>query len=47
MQNLTVGKITIFKTLPISKIIHLSLVTNVLTEIIIKHGNSQWKQPKN
>ena len=27
------GKITIFKTLAISKIIHLSLFTNVLTEI--------------
>ena len=35
MRNLTVeGKITIFKTLAISKIIHLSLVTNVPTEII-------------
>ena len=35
MQNLTVkGKITIFKTLAISEIIHLSLVTNVPTEII-------------
>ena len=35
MRSLTVeGKITIFKTLAISKIIHLSLVTNVPTEII-------------
>ena len=35
MQNLAVkGKNTIFKTLAISKIIHLSLVTNVSTEII-------------
>ena len=28
------GKITVFKTLAISKIIHLSLITNVPTEII-------------
>ena len=28
------GKITIFKTLAMSKIIHLSLVTNAPTEII-------------
>ena len=35
MWNLTLeGKITIFKTLAISKIIHLSLVTNVPTQII-------------
>ena len=35
MRNLTLeGKITIFKTLAISKIIHLSLVTNVLTQLI-------------
>ena len=35
MQNLALeGKITIFKTLAISKIIHLSLVTNVPTQII-------------
>ena len=35
MRNLTLeGKITIFKTLAISKIIHLSLVTNVSMEII-------------
>ena len=35
MRNLTLeGKIIIFKTLAISKIIHLSLVTNVPTEII-------------
>ena len=35
MQNLTVeGKITILKTLAISKIIQLSLVTNVPTESI-------------
>ena len=34
-QNLALeGKITIFKTLAISKIIHLSLVTNVPTQII-------------
>ena len=34
MQNLTVeGKITVFKTLAISEIIHLSLVTNVQTQI--------------
>ena len=37
MQNLTLeGKITIFKTLVISKIIHLSLVTNVSMEVINK-----------
>ena len=35
LRNLTVdGKITIFKTLAISKIIHFSLVTNVPTQII-------------
>ena len=35
MINLTVaGKITIFKTLAMSKIIHLSLVTNAPTKII-------------
>ena len=35
MGNLTIeGKITIFKTFPMSKIVHLVLVTNVLTEII-------------
>ena len=35
MRNLTVeGKITIFKTLAISKIIHLSLAINVPMEII-------------
>ena len=35
MRNLSVeGKITIFKTLAISKIIHFSLVTNVPMEII-------------
>ena len=35
MQNLTVEeKIAIFKTLAISKIIHLSLVTNVSMQII-------------
>ena len=35
MRNLTVeGKITIFKALAISKIIHLSLITNVPTQII-------------
>ena len=35
MRNLTMErKITVFKTLAVSKIIHLSLVTNVPTEII-------------
>ena len=35
MRNLTVErKTTIFKTLAMSKIIHLSLVTNVATETI-------------
>ena len=42
MRNLTVeGKIIIFKTLAISKIIHLSLVTNVPTEIINKLNKIQ------
>ena len=42
MRNLTVeGKITIFKTLAISKIIHLSLVTNFPTEIIIELNKIQ------
>ena len=42
MRNLTVeGKITIFKTLAISKIIHLSLATHVPTEIINKVNNIQ------
>ena len=35
MRNLNVeGKITVFKTLAIPKMIYLSLVTNVTTEII-------------
>ena len=35
MTNLSLlGKITIFKTLVLSKIIHLALVTNVPTETI-------------
>ena len=35
MRNLTLeGKITIFKTLAKSKIVHLSLVTNVPMQII-------------
>ena len=38
MRNLTLeGKITIFKTLAISKIIHVSLVTNVSTQIIMNY----------
>ena len=42
MRNLTVeGKITNFKTLAISKIIHLSLVTDVPTEIINKLNKMQ------
>ena len=42
MQNLTAEeKITIFKTLTISKIIHHSLVTNVLTVIISKLNKIQ------
>ena len=36
------GKIKIFKTLEISKIIHLSLVTTVTTEII-----NEWNKNKN
>ena len=35
MRNLSLfGKVTIFKTLALSKIIHLVLVINVLTAII-------------
>ena len=42
MRNLTLeGKITIFKTLAISKIIHLSLVTNFPMEIINKLNKIQ------
>ena len=42
MRNLTLeGKITIFKTLAISKIIQLSLVTNVPTQFIKKLNNIQ------
>ena len=42
MQNLTMeGKINFFKNLAISKIIHLSLVTNVPTEIISKLNKIQ------
>ena len=42
MRKLTVeGKIIIFKTLAISKIIHLSLVTNVRTEIINERNKIQ------
>ena len=42
MRKLTVeGKIIIFKTLAISKIIHLSLVTNVPTEIINERNKIQ------
>ena len=49
------GKIKIFKTLEISKIIHLSLVTTVTTEIINEWNKNknkkkiylEWKQPKN
>ena len=46
-------KITIFKTLAISKIIHLPLIANVPMEItnklnkIQKRTNLEWKQPKN
>ena len=47
MQNLTLeGKIAIFKTLAISKIIHLCLVTNVPT-FNTKRVYLEWKQPKN
>ena len=42
MRNLTLeGKTTIFKTLAISKIIHLSLVTNVPTQIINELNKTQ------
>ena len=50
MQNLTVeGKITVFKTLATSKIIHLSLATHISTEIIneVNRKNLSGKQPKN
>ena len=44
MGNLTIeGKITIFKTFPMSKIVHLVLVTNVLTEIISELKKIQKK----
>ena len=44
MPNLTVeGKITISKTLAISKIIHLSLVTNVPMEVIKELNKIQKK----
>ena len=53
MRNLALeGKITIFKTLAISKIIHLSLVTNIPTQIINELNKRQkefiWneKSPK-
>ena len=47
MRNLTEeGKITIFKTLVISKIIHLSLVTNGPTEIIKELNKIQNKRIK-
>ena len=47
MRNLTLeGKIAIFKTLAISKIIHLCLVTNVPT-FNTKRVYLEWKQPKN
>ena len=41
-RNLTVqGKITIFKTLAISKVIHLALVTNVPRAIIVQLNEIQ------
>ena len=41
-RNLTVqGKITIFKTLAISKVIHLALVTNVPRVIIVQLNEIQ------
>ena len=44
MTNLTVeGKKNFFKTLAISKIIHISLVTNVPTKIIKKVQNTKKK----
>ena len=48
-RNLTVqGKITIFKTLAISKVIHLALVTNILQVIIDQLNKNQkdfiWHQ---
>ena len=44
MRNLTLQrKITIFKTLVISKIIHLSLVTNASTQIINELNKIQKK----
>ena len=43
MRNLTVyGKITIFKTFPISKVIHLASVTNV-PQVIIDQLNKIQK----
>ena len=44
MQTLIVeGKITIFKTLAITKIIQLSLLINVPTEIINELNNPKFK----
>ena len=44
MRNLAIEeKITIFKTFPMSKILHLVLVTNVRTEIINELSKIQKK----
>ena len=43
MRDLTVEKNTIFKTLPVSKIMHLFLGTNVPAEIIKKQNQKQKK----
>lgn len=48
MINLTVGrKATIFKTYAISKVIHLSLVTNLSTEFLNEQKIMQKKKKKN
>ena len=48
MRNLTLkGKIIVFKTLAISKIVYLSMMIKVLTEIIVefkKYENSSFGQ---
>ena len=48
MRNLTLkGKIIVFKTLAISKIVYLSMMIKVLTEIIVefkKYKNSSFGQ---
>ena len=49
MRNLTLeGKVTVFKALTISKIVHLALITNMQT-LTMRELNKIWKnkKPKN